>query len=159
MPTFGSNTTTTPTHLYHSGAKSRRILSCQTARCGRPTQPVVSTMAMHGITTAATRSTSMTLGTPTLATLCSSNTSTSPCQPSPGRCTHLSCRQLNISHCRRYPTTQHDNGCHRQVKIANYNAIVCVCVCVLTWAPAREDLFAILGAFGPRCMDPPRLAS
>jgi hypothetical protein len=24
-----------------------------------------------------------------------------------------------------------------------------VCVCVLTWAPAREDLFAILGAFNP----------
>jgi hypothetical protein len=33
------------------------------------------------------------------------------------------------------------------------------CVCVLTWAPAREDLFAILGTFEPRCMDPPRLAS
>jgi hypothetical protein len=37
--------------------------------------------------------------------------------------------------------------------------ILCVCVCVLTWAPAREDRFAILGTFEPRCMDPPRLAS
>ncbi len=36
---------------------------------------------------------------------------------------------------------------------------VCVCVCVLTWAPAREDLFAILGTFKPCCMDPPHLAS
>jgi hypothetical protein len=35
---------------------------------------------------------------------------------------------------------------------------MCVC-CVLTWALAREDLFAILGAFKPRCMDPPHLAS
>ncbi len=34
-----------------------------------------------------------------------------------------------------------------------------VCVCVLTWAPAREDFFAILGTFKPCCMDPPRLAS
>jgi hypothetical protein len=32
-------------------------------------------------------------------------------------------------------------------------------VCVLTWAPAREDLFAILGTFKSRCMDPPCLAS
>jgi hypothetical protein len=30
---------------------------------------------------------------------------------------------------------------------------------VLTWALAREDLFAILGTFKPRCMDPPCLVS
>jgi hypothetical protein len=34
-------------------------------------------------------------------------------------------------------------------------ALEAVCVCVLTWAPAREDLFALLGAFEPRCMDIP----
>ena len=34
-----------------------------------------------------------------------------------------------------------------------------IAVCVLAWAPAREDLFAILGTFEPRCMDPPHLAS
>jgi hypothetical protein len=39
------------------------------------------------------------------------------------------------------------------------NSIRYICVCVLTWAPAREDLFAILEAFEPHCMDPPRLAS
>ncbi len=33
------------------------------------------------------------------------------------------------------------------------------CVCVLTWALAREDLFAILETFESRCMDPPHLAS
>jgi hypothetical protein len=52
-----------------------------------------------------------------------------------------------------------------EVDIAAYNEHwlnmqhVCVCVCVLTWAPAREDIFEILGAFEPRCMDPPCLAS
>jgi hypothetical protein len=32
-------------------------------------------------------------------------------------------------------------------------------LCVLTWALAREDLFAILGTFKSHCMDPPCLAS
>jgi hypothetical protein len=36
---------------------------------------------------------------------------------------------------------------------------IILCVCVLTWALAREDFFALLGTFEPHCMDPPHLAS
>jgi hypothetical protein len=45
------------------------------------------------------------------------------------------------------------------VNVGLINSINTVFVCVLTLAPAREDLFAILGTVKPRCMDPPHLAS
>jgi hypothetical protein len=60
MHTSGVNTTTMQTLLLHWDAKLKRTSPQESARHGHPTPPVVTRLAMHGNTTSATRSTSVT---------------------------------------------------------------------------------------------------